>query len=226
MFTLHNGDCLQFQPPAFDVIITDPPYPNYLSDEYKYFDGLLDFLNLYTCRQFVFWTVTKPFPLSYTARHEWNKQTGSYATKEYIYERNGESKEYSFSYQKIKNLIDAQMNRDIMTGHPSQKPLRLMKAIITKCNIQGVIYDPFMGSGSTGVAALQMGRGFIGCELSPEYFAIAERRIKQAALQQTLFTPSNNRLHWTGGDSSASPSQSTLEGFTPAEQGTTPAPRQ
>jgi DNA modification methylase len=198
MFTLHNGDCLQFQPPAFDVIITDPPYPNYLSDEYKYFDGLLDFLNLYTCRQFVFWTVTKPFPLSYTARHEWNKQTGSYATKEYIYERNGESKEYSFSYQKIKNLIDAQMNRDIMTGHPSQKPLRLMKAIITKCNIQGVIYDPFMGSGSTGVAALQMGRGFIGCELSPEYFAIAERRIKQAALQQTLFTPSNNRLHLTG----------------------------
>jgi len=199
MFTLHNGDCLQFQPPAFDVIITDPPYPNYLSDEYKYFDGLLDFLNLYTCRQFVFWTVTKPFPLSYTARHEWNKQTGSYATKEYIYERNGESKEYSFSYQKIKNLIDAQMNRDIMTGHPSQKPLRLMKAIITKCNIQGVIYDPFMGSGSTGVAALQMGRGFIGCELSPEYFAIAERRIKQAALQQTLFTPFNNRLHLTGG---------------------------
>jgi hypothetical protein len=44
-----------------------------------------------------------------------------------------------------------------------------------------------------------MGRGFIGCELSPEYFAIAERRIKQAALQQTLFTPSNNRLHLTGG---------------------------
>jgi DNA modification methylase len=191
MFTLHNGDCHQFEPPAFDVVITDPPYPNYLADEYKYFDGLLDFLKSYACRQFVFWTVTEPFPLSYTARHEWNKQTGSYATKEYIYERNGESKEYSFSYQKIKNLIDAQMNRDIMTGHPSQKPLRLMKAIITRCNIQGVIYDPFMGSGRTGVAAITLDHPFIGCEISPEYFAIAEKSIRSAALQPGLFTPSN-----------------------------------
>ena len=226
MFTLHNGDCHQFQPPAFDVIITDPPYPNYLADEYKYFDGLLNFLKSYACRQFVFWTVTEPFPLSYTARHEWNKQTGSYATKEYIYERNGESKEYSFSYQKIKNLIDAQMNRDTMTGHPSQKPLRLMKAIITRCNVQGVIYDPFMGSGRTGVAAITLGHPFVGCEISHEYFAIAEKSIKSVALQPLLFTPSNNRLHMDAGDSPRLPSQSTLEGFTPAEQGTTPAPRQ
>ena len=217
MFTLHNGDCHQFQPPEFDVVITDPPYPNFLADEYKYFDGLLNFLNKYTCRQFVFWTVTEPFPLSYTARHEWNKQTGSYATKEYIYERNGESKEYSFSYQKIKNLIDAQMNRDIMTGHPSQKPLRLMKAIVTRCNIQGVIYDPFMGSGRTGVAAITLGHPFIGCEISPEYFAIAEKFIKSAALQPSLFTPSNNRLHLTGGGLPATQSSFTAEVIPPAK---------
>ena len=79
-----------------------------------------------------------------------------------------------------------------------------------------------MGSGTTGVAALQLGRKFIGCEIDPKYFAIAESRIQSAALQPSLFTPSNNRLHWTGGDSPASPSQSTLEGFTAPEADTTP----
>ena len=59
------------------------------------------------------------------------------------------------------------------------------------------IFDPFMGSGSAGVAAIETGRRFVGCEISAEYFAIAESRIKSAALQQNLFTPSNNRLQPT-----------------------------
>jgi DNA modification methylase len=43
-----------------------------------------------------------------------------------------------------------------------------------------------MGSGTTGVAALQLGRRFVGCEIDPGYFAIAEKRIKQAAAQMLL----------------------------------------
>ena len=102
-----------------------------------------------------------------------------------------------------------------------------MKWCLAKfCQAGQTVFHPFMGSGTTGVAAVQLGINFIGCEVSPEYFAVAEKRIKQAALQQTLFTPSNNRLHMDAGDSPRLPSQSTLEGFTPAEQGTTPAPRQ
>ena len=42
-----------------------------------------------------------------------------------------------------------------------------------------IVFDPFMGSGSTGVAAAQTGRNFIGIELDPEYFAIAQKRINE-----------------------------------------------
>jgi site-specific DNA-methyltransferase (adenine-specific) len=51
---------------------------------------------------------------------------------------------------------------------------------------QDVIFDPFMGSGTTGVACMQLGRNFIGCEIDPTYYAIAEKRIKQAASQMLL----------------------------------------
>lgn len=71
--------------------------------------------------------------------------------------------------------------------HPTQKPIEVMKWCIEKCtNIDDIIFDPFMGSGSTGVAAVQMGRKFIGCEISPDYFAIAEKRIQQAANQMVM----------------------------------------
>jgi hypothetical protein len=79
-----------------------------------------------------------------------------------------------------------------------------------------------MGSGTTGKAALFDGRDFIGVEFDPQNFEIARREIEGVV----AFTPSNNRLHMDAGDSPRQPSQSTLEGFTPAEQGITPAPRQ
>jgi DNA modification methylase len=49
------------------------------------------------------------------------------------------------------------------------------------------ILDPYMGSGTTGVACVQTGRNFIGIEIDPGYFAIAERRIKAAQMQLPLF---------------------------------------
>jgi site-specific DNA-methyltransferase (adenine-specific) len=49
------------------------------------------------------------------------------------------------------------------------------------------IFDPFMGSGTTGVACMQLGRNFIGCEIDPGYFAIAQKRISDAAAQPALF---------------------------------------
>lgn len=65
------------------------------------------------------------------------------------------------------------------TAHPTQKSLELMKQIIKiHTNPNDVILDPFMGSGTTGVAALSENRKFIGIEVNPEYFEIATKRIK------------------------------------------------
>ena len=72
--------------------------------------------------------------------------------------------------------------------HPTQKPLALLeRCILAASNPGDLIFDPFMGSGTTGVAAVQMGRDFIGIEREERYFDIACRRIEQAQLQGDLF---------------------------------------
>lgn len=71
--------------------------------------------------------------------------------------------------------------------HPTQKPLEVMKWVITLCPKSQTILDPFMGSGTTGVAAIQMGRKFIGIEREHKYFDIACKRIEQASRQVDMF---------------------------------------
>ena len=72
-------------------------------------------------------------------------------------------------------------------GHPTQKPVRLMKWCLGFLPDGETILDPFMGSGTTGVAAVQMGRKFIGIEREPKYFDIAARRIEDAQRQGDMF---------------------------------------
>jgi DNA modification methylase len=72
--------------------------------------------------------------------------------------------------------------------HPTQKPVALYKYLVqTYSNVDNTILDICMGSGTTGVACVQLGRNFIGCEIDPKYFAIAEKRIHAASLQPQLF---------------------------------------
>lgn len=72
--------------------------------------------------------------------------------------------------------------------HPTQKPLKLIKKLIADfTDTEETILDPFMGSGTTGVACVQTGRNFIGVEIDPEYFKIAEKRIAEAQRQPMLF---------------------------------------
>lgn len=71
--------------------------------------------------------------------------------------------------------------------HQTQKPVELMRKIVeTVSGESQTILDPFMGSGSTGVAAIESARKFIGIELDPDYFDIACRRIEDAQRQQRL----------------------------------------
>ena len=73
------------------------------------------------------------------------------------------------------------------TTHPTTKPLWLMQRLVTVCtNPDMTVLDCFMGSGTTGVACVQTGRNFIGIEIDPTYFAIAEKRIAEAQMQPRL----------------------------------------
>jgi site-specific DNA-methyltransferase (adenine-specific) len=71
--------------------------------------------------------------------------------------------------------------------HPTQKPLAVMKWCISFIPDHLAILDPFMGSGTTGVAAVSLGRKFTGIEIDPGYFDIAVRRIEAALKQPDMF---------------------------------------
>ena len=76
-------------------------------------------------------------------------------------------------------------------AHPTEKPRKLMAALVADFTDRDqAILDPFMGSGTTGVAAVQMGRDFIGIEREPAYFDIACKRIEDAQRQADMFIAS------------------------------------
>ena len=69
--------------------------------------------------------------------------------------------------------------------HPTAKPVELMRWCVSKTT--GDVLDPFMGSGTTGVACMNLGRKFIGIEIEPKYFDIACERIENAQRQERMF---------------------------------------
>lgn len=77
--------------------------------------------------------------------------------------------------------------------HPTQKPIALMKWCIGFVPPAAVIFDPFMGSGSTLVACAKMGRTAIGIECDPDYFEICCRRVEEAYRQPDLFVAPPDR---------------------------------
>ena len=85
-----------------------------------------------------------------------------------------------------KNLVTI-FQRDV-SPHPTEKPVELMRLWISNSTTAGqAVLDPFMGSGTTGVAALQLHRSFVGIEKSSRWFDVACRRISDAQRQGSLF---------------------------------------
>lgn len=73
-------------------------------------------------------------------------------------------------------------------GHPCPKPFKLMRWLVNRASMPGeTVVDPFMGSGTTGVAAVMLGRKFIGIEFEPAYYEIARARIVDALARPDLF---------------------------------------
>lgn len=88
--------------------------------------------------------------------------------------------------QRLSNLWN--VPRDPADHHPTPKPVKLMEKMIScSVNSGGVVLDSFMGSGSTGVACMNLGRKFIGIEIEKKYFDIACERIDQAQKQMRMF---------------------------------------
>ena len=189
---LWHGDCREVLPllGAFDAVVCDPPYPDYHAEAYGYEEGLLEPLRMMACRQFIFWSSKADFPLSHCAVHIWDKKTGCGSQYERLYERNGQAAYKVYRQYLINSTVAASYTGDEWTGHPSQKPLRLMQQVVSDAtNIGASVLDPWMGSGSTGLACLITGRRFTGIERERKYFDIACERIARAQAQGQMFAP-------------------------------------
>lgn len=112
-----------------------------------------------------------------------------------INKRGGNGENYGVSglsnFQQFTNyprsLISFSVHRSI-DQHPTQKPVALYEYLVrTYTNECDTVLDFTMGSGTTGVACMQTGRNFIGCEIDPDYFKIAEKRIHDAQQQTNIF---------------------------------------
>jgi len=169
--------------PKVDLVLTDPPYPDWLAVEFRadeFEPGMLDEMK---CHQFVFWSAKVDFPLDWTAVHIWHKTGSEFASYERIFERNGKAAYSVFTGNPISNPVMARFAKDFYSGHPTQKPVSLMQDIIQRSTAKTIL-DPFMGSGTTLVAAKMLNRKAIGIELEEKYCEIAALRLAQDNLFQ------------------------------------------
>jgi site-specific DNA-methyltransferase (adenine-specific)/modification methylase len=206
--TLYLGDCREVLPTLgkVDAVVTDPPYgiayKSHLDnlgaqkfDEIANDRGELDLRPILCLAERVlsFGANCYPHQLPHRGRWFcWDKRTIDGSADKMM----GSPFELAWSnktsgFDKIARVLhggvvnaDGQGRR----GHPTQKPIAVMRqAIEWAAPDARTILDPFMGSGSTGVAAVQMGRDFIGIEVEPAFFDIACRRIEEAQKQGDLF---------------------------------------
>ena len=202
---LYLGDCLEILPTladnSVDAVITDLPYG--LNIDYGIYEDtpenlkklIFDFLpivlnlaknTIITCGVTNLWLYPQPdWVLSW--QYPNGNTSGIWGFRTWqpvlIYGRDPKLANKVGRYpDSVTTMILPTKKRS--NGHPTQKPMRFMKWIIERCSMPGdTILDPFMGSGTTGVACVRTGRNFIGIEIEPKYFEIAEKRIKEAQMQ-------------------------------------------
>ena len=201
--TLYQGDCLEIMKSipdkSVDAVITDPPYG--IADIWK--GGAScgwGVARLATPKRNE-WDV-KPSPEVFEEIHRIAKKTiiwgGNYfelpTSRGWLIwnkpERGFTLSEAELAWTNIEmpmRVYDCHRS-DPDRIHPTQKPLSLMKWCleIAKTSENDTILDPFMGSGTTGVACVQTGRNFIGIEIDEGYFKIAKKRIHDAEMQMRL----------------------------------------
>jgi len=211
---LRLGDCLEVMKDipdkSIDAVITDPPYGINYQPSWKKWDGSPpDFNSVigdneqFDPTPFLYFRTVVLFGANYYANKLpigswicWDKRLDSRKDKmfgspfELAWFKSDNTKRKALM---IRVLHGGVINADSKYGnnekrlHPTQKPVDVMKRVIIETTNEGdTILDPFMGSGTTGIACVQTGRNFIGIEIDPDYFAIAERRIHEAQMQPRL----------------------------------------
>ena len=207
--TLYLGDCLEILPTLekVDAVIADPPYGigeadgknksrgklavavDYGKDEWDNKPISLELLDLVIGagkHAVIFGGNYYPVPPS-SCWLVWDKLNGAsdFADCELAWTN------LPKAVRRIQYLWNGMLraNGEKRGDHPTQKPEGVMRWCIEQAGNPETILDPFMGSGTTGVAAIQLGRKFIGIEREEKYFDIAVRRIEQAAKQGQLFQP-------------------------------------
>lgn len=201
--TLYLGDCMDILPTLdkVDAVITDPPYGIDIENA-----GGRSRANGWNNFEKLGWDKVKPnkevFDLILNASNVQIIWGGNYFTDclppsmQWLVWDKGQRNfsladcEFAWASQnKAARVFDYSRGQALQDGkqHPTQKPLALMKWCIDQAGNPQTILDPFMGSGTTGVAAVQMGRKFIGIEREPKYFDIACKRIEDAQRVQDMF---------------------------------------
>ena len=207
--TLYLGDCMEILPTLerVDAVITDPPYgmsfqSNYRKEKHLKIanDETADVANgviewaianaIHSTYAFGRWDNLADYPKP-KSLITWVKNNWSMGDLNHEHAR---QTEVAFFYPGTSHDWPGPRPTDVVQWartanefHPTEKPVGLMHLFLGWT--RGCVLDPFMGSGTTGVAAIQMGRKFIGIEREPRYFEIACKRIEQAASQAQLFEP-------------------------------------
>ncbi|WP_104747766.1 DNA-methyltransferase [Helicobacter cetorum] len=145
---------------------------------YRFISYIATFLeeNGLIVKDFIQWVKTNPMPRNTNRRYVQDSEFALWAVKKGAkWTFNKPSSEKYLRPLILKSPVVSGIER---TKHPTQKSLALMEKIIsihTKAN--DIVLDPFMGSGTTGLACKNLGRKFIGIELEKEYFSIAQKRL-------------------------------------------------
>lgn len=127
------------------------------------------------CKDRIIWEKTNPMPRNRDRRYISNCEMGSwYVMKKAKWTFNRQDEKY----QKMIFRYPSESGGGFKRYHPTQKNLELMKEIVAiHTNENDIVFDPFAGSGSTGVACKNLNRNFIGIELDKKYFEIAKERL-------------------------------------------------
>ena len=194
--TLYLGDCREILPllPKVDLVLTDPPYgigiskqlftgqrkrmekldwdneaPDFIADIISIGENAIvwggNYFSLPPSRGWLSWFKPDAPPSMAHFELAWTS--------------------FDANCRQLSQSISATNPERV--DHPTQKPLRLIEWCIGLAKNPSTVADPFMGSGTTGVACANMGKTFYGIEREPKYFDIACKRIEQAYAQQRLF---------------------------------------